>query len=63
MSYRVRTRESSEQPPGTVIETDPEAGELVDAGDRVTLVVAAAPSPTASPTRTVEPTSEVTPTG
>jgi hypothetical protein len=63
LSYRVRTRESSEQPPGTVIETDPEAGELVDAGDRVTLVVAAAPSPTASPTRTVEPTPEVTPTG
>ncbi|NYF56119.1 PASTA domain-containing protein [Micromonospora purpureochromogenes] len=61
LSYRVRTRESSEQPPGTVIETDPEAGELVDAGDRVTLVVAAAPSPTA--TRTVEPTPEVTPTG
>lgn len=46
-----------------MIETDPEAGELVDAGDRVTLVVAAAPSPTASPTRTVEPTPEVTPTG
>ncbi|MGK5445117.1 PASTA domain-containing protein [Micromonospora sp. URMC 105] len=60
LSYRVRTRESAEQPPGTVIETDPEAGELVDADDEVTLVVAAAPSPT--PTEPDEPSPGVTPT-
>ncbi|MEV0809308.1 PASTA domain-containing protein [Micromonospora sp. NPDC050200] len=63
LSYRVQTRESSEQPPGTVIETDPEAGELVRAGEEVTLVVAAAPSPAPSSTGSVEPTPEVTATG
>ncbi|MEU5939004.1 PASTA domain-containing protein [Micromonospora sp. NPDC047548] len=63
LSYRVRTRESAEQPPGTVVETDPGSGELVSAGDEVTLVVAVAPSPTPPSTGSVEPTPEVTATG
>ncbi|SCG47461.1 PASTA domain-containing protein [Micromonospora halophytica] len=63
LSYRVETRESSEQAPGTVIETDPDAGELVRPGeDEVTLVVATAPSPSPSPTGSDEPTPEASPT-
>ncbi|MFV2104443.1 PASTA domain-containing protein [Micromonospora sp. LOL_024] len=50
----------SDQPPGTVIAIDPEAGELVAAGDEIRLVVAAAsPSPSAT---TAEPTNEPTTT-
>lgn len=45
VDYRVRTR-TSEQPAGTVIETDPEAGELIREGGRVTVVVAEAAAPT-----------------
>ncbi|GIJ08653.1 PASTA domain-containing protein [Micromonospora andamanensis] len=57
LGYQVEYR-PSDQPPGTVIETDPEAGELVAAGDEVRLVVAEA-SPSPSPT-TGEPTTEPT---
>ncbi|GAB3853977.1 hypothetical protein GCM10029963_46210 [Micromonospora andamanensis] len=57
LGYQVEYR-PSDQPPGTVIETDPEAGELVAAGDEVLLVVAEA-SPSPSPT-TGEPTTEPT---
>ncbi|SEJ75892.1 PASTA domain-containing protein [Micromonospora phaseoli] len=50
----------SDQPPGTVIATDPEAGELVEAGDEIRLVIASAsPSPSVT---TAEPTSEPTTT-
>lgn len=47
IEHRVEARES-DQPAGTVLETDPGPGELVPAGEEVTLVVAAAPAPTAS---------------
>ncbi|MFF5172421.1 PASTA domain-containing protein [Micromonospora sp. NPDC000089] len=50
LAYRVQTR-PSDQPAGTVIETDPAAGEPVARGDEVTLVVAEATesrSPSAS---------------
>ncbi|MFE9689901.1 PASTA domain-containing protein [Micromonospora sp. NPDC005806] len=61
VNYRVRTR-ASDQPAGTVIETDPAAGEQISEGDRVTLVVAEPagqttgagtprPSPTVTATR------------
>ncbi|MEH0985060.1 PASTA domain-containing protein [Micromonospora sp. CPCC 205556] len=62
LSYRVRTRPSDDQRPGTVIETDPEAGELVRTDEVVTLFVAAAPPPTPSRTEEPEPTPEETPT-
>ncbi|MGB2571374.1 PASTA domain-containing protein [Micromonospora citrea] len=63
LSYRVESRESAEQAPGTVIETDPEAGEPVRPGeDEVTLVVATAPSPSPSATDSDEPTPEPSPT-
>ncbi|MEV6811477.1 PASTA domain-containing protein [Micromonospora sp. NPDC051296] len=68
LGYQVRYR-PSDQPAGTVIATDPETGQLVQAGDEVTLVVAAAsPSPsetTGAPTGTptAEPTATVSPTG
>lgn len=63
LSYRVETRESSEQAPGTVIETDPDAGEPVRPDeDEVTLVVATAPSPSPSVTDSDEPTPEPSPT-
>ncbi|MEV0154103.1 PASTA domain-containing protein [Micromonospora sp. NPDC050686] len=39
LEHRTRTRES-DRPPGTVLETDPEAGERVPADSEVTLVVA-----------------------
>ncbi|MFF5214068.1 PASTA domain-containing protein [Micromonospora sp. NPDC000442] len=64
LDYRVEYRPSG-QPEGTVIATDPEAGELVEAGDEVRLVVAAA-SPSPSPTTdepTTEPTATASPTG
>ncbi|MEU1884265.1 PASTA domain-containing protein [Micromonospora rifamycinica] len=61
LSYRVLTRES-DRPPGTVLATDPERGEMVSPGDEVTLVVAAGPS--ASPTGTGgTATPTATPTG
>ncbi|MCI4063490.1 PASTA domain-containing protein [Micromonospora sp. R77] len=47
VDYRVRTR-TSEQPAGTVLETDPGAGEPIREGDRVTVVVAGAAAPTSS---------------
>ncbi|RGC68888.1 PASTA domain protein [Micromonospora sp. MW-13] len=47
IEHRVEARES-DQPAGTVLETDPGAGELVPAGEEVTLVVAAAPTPASS---------------
>ncbi|NBE82378.1 PASTA domain-containing protein [Micromonospora rubida] len=47
IEHRVEARES-DQPAGTVIETDPGPGEMVPAGEEVTLVVAAAPAPTTS---------------
>ncbi|MFR9780706.1 PASTA domain-containing protein [Micromonospora sp. MS34] len=61
VDYRVVSRES-DRPAGTVLETDPAAGEPVEDGDRVTLVVAeeAAPAtdagtPTPAPTATATP--------
>ncbi|MGW5671731.1 PASTA domain-containing protein, partial [Micromonospora sp. NPDC003776] len=45
VDYRVETRES-DQPTGTVIETDPAAGEPIADGDQVTLVVAERTAPT-----------------
>ena len=64
LDQRVEYR-PSEEPAGTVIATDPEAGELVEVGDEVTLVVAeasASPSPTTGAS-TTEPTAPVSPTG
>ncbi|MGC5660620.1 PASTA domain-containing protein [Micromonospora sp. WMMD723] len=58
LSSRVQTRES-DRPPGTVLSTDPGAGQTVSPGDEVTLVVAAEPS--VSPSGTATPTG--TPTG
>jgi hypothetical protein len=58
LGYRLELRES-DQPPGTVIGTDPEPGEPVPAGEDVTLVIAAA----APATTTVAPTPAVTVTG
>ena len=71
LEHRVEYR-PSDQPAGTVIATDPAAGELVESRDVVRLVVAtASPSPpatapTAEPTitePTAEPTATVSPTG
>ncbi|TDC82946.1 PASTA domain-containing protein [Micromonospora sp. KC606] len=62
LSYRVETRESSEQVPGTVVETDPEAGAPVGPGEEVTLVVAAAPSPSPPGGEPGEPTAGATTT-
>ena len=45
VDYRVKTRTSG-RPAGTVIETDPEAGEPIREGDRITVVVAEAAAPT-----------------
>ncbi|MGC5018766.1 PASTA domain-containing protein [Micromonospora sp. DT47] len=54
LSYRVVTR-SSDQAPGTVIGTEPDAGELVRPDEEVTLVVAAAASPSPSTTSEAAP--------
>ncbi|WP_307871006.1 PASTA domain-containing protein [Micromonospora sp. C51] len=64
LDYRVEYR-PSDQPEGTVIATDPEAGESVEVGDEVQLVVAAAsPSPEPSTGEpTTEPTVTASPTG
>ncbi|MGY0005067.1 PASTA domain-containing protein [Micromonospora sp. I033] len=61
VDYRVRSR-ASDQPAGTVIDTDPAAGELVAEGDRVTIVVAEpAEEPTTdAPTTTPPPTATAT---
>jgi hypothetical protein len=60
VDYRVRYR-TSDQPAGTVIDTDPEAGESVAEGDRVTIVVARAADPTTeAPTSTAPPTATAT---
>ncbi|GIJ27763.1 hypothetical protein Vqi01_29250 [Micromonospora qiuiae] len=64
LDHRVEYR-PSEEPAGTVIATDPEAGELVEVGDEITLVVAeasASPSPTTG-APTTEPPATVSPTG
>ncbi|NES29658.1 PASTA domain-containing protein [Micromonospora terminaliae] len=61
VDYRVRYR-TSDQPAGTVIDTDPEAGEPVAEGDRVSIVVARAADPTtAAPTSAAPPTATATP--
>ncbi|MBY8875538.1 PASTA domain-containing protein [Micromonospora sp. PLK6-60] len=52
LEHRTRTRES-DRPPGTVLETDPEAGERVPADSEVTLVVA---EPRTEPTTTAPTT-------
>ncbi|TDB70688.1 PASTA domain-containing protein, partial [Micromonospora sp. KC723] len=62
LPYRVETRESADRVPGTVIETDPEAGALVSPGEEVTLVVAAATSPSPSSGEPEEPTAGATAT-
>ncbi|GAA2702420.1 PASTA domain-containing protein [Micromonospora olivasterospora] len=62
IDHRVETR-ASDRPAGTVIETEPEAGRLVPAGQEAVLVVAAPPAPTtsAAPPTTGEPTATPTP--
>ncbi|MCW3813775.1 PASTA domain-containing protein [Micromonospora sp. DR5-3] len=61
VDYRV-VRRTSDRPAGTVIETDPAAGELISDGDQLTVVVAKAEAPTtASATPTPGPTATVTP--
>ncbi|MEU5721047.1 PASTA domain-containing protein [Micromonospora sp. NPDC047738] len=61
VDYRV-VRRPSDRPAGTVIETDPAAGELVSADDQVTVVVARAGAPTtATATPTPGPTATPTP--
>ncbi|MDG4794778.1 PASTA domain-containing protein [Micromonospora sp. WMMD1082] len=64
LDYAVEYR-PSDQPAGTVIATDPGAGELVAAGDEIRLVVAAAsPSPSVTTGEpTTEPTATASPTG
>ncbi|MFI7574521.1 PASTA domain-containing protein [Micromonospora sp. NPDC049497] len=59
LAYRVEYRTSG-RPAGTVLETDPEAGELVSEGEEVTLVVSRGERTPASPT--VTPSAEPTPT-
>ncbi|SCL65204.1 PASTA domain-containing protein [Micromonospora chersina] len=59
VDYRVRYR-TSDQPAGTVIDTDPEAGETVAEGDQVTVVVARAAAPTTDAS-TPAPTVTATP--
>lgn len=56
LTYRLISR-TSDQPAGTVIDTDPPAGQEVPAGARVTLVIASAPRTPATPTPAVTPTS------
>jgi hypothetical protein len=58
LPYRLRFQ-SSDQPAGTVIETDPPAGATLTEGEKVTLVIAGS---TASPSPTPEPTVPGTPT-
>ncbi|MFG2165280.1 PASTA domain-containing protein [Micromonospora chersina] len=61
VDYRVRYR-TSDQPAGTVIDTDPEAGETVAEGDQVTIVVARAAAPTTGATTSAPaPTVTATP--
>ncbi|GGS02258.1 hypothetical protein GCM10010169_53790 [Micromonospora fulviviridis] len=61
VDYRVRYR-TSDRPAGTVIETNPEAGEPVAEGDRVAIVVARAAAPTTdAATSTPSPTVTGTP--
>ena len=59
LAYRVEYR-TSDRPAGTVLETEPEAGELVSEGEEVTLVVSRGERTPASPT--VTPSAEPTPT-
>ncbi|MFU8875327.1 PASTA domain-containing protein [Micromonospora sp. SL4-19] len=61
VDYRVQRR-TSDQPAGTVIETDPAAGGRIAEGDRVTIVVAEAGAPTTGAgTPTPRPTATATP--
>lgn len=60
VDYRVRNRES-DRPAGTVIETDPAAGEPIRAGDQVLVVVAERTAPTThAGTPTPSPTATAT---
>ena len=43
LPYRLRYETTDEEEPGTVLETQPEAGSEVDPGTRITVIVAAAP--------------------
>jgi hypothetical protein len=52
LTYRVRFEVTDEQPPGRVVRTEPDAGERVEPGTRVTLVVATAPEESEPPGRT-----------
>lgn len=56
LTYQIRFRTGSGWPSGTVIETDPRAGTPVLPNQRVTLVVAESPSPSAATTRPGRPT-------
>ncbi|MEU2615064.1 PASTA domain-containing protein [Micromonospora sp. NPDC007271] len=58
--YQVQRRASG-QPPGTVIETDPAAGEPIAAGRQVTIVVAEAAPATGASSVTPGPTATPTP--
>lgn len=60
VDYRVERR-TSDRPPGTVIETDPDAGEPVAEGDEVTIVVAEAAASASAGTPTSDPTATATP--
>lgn len=61
IEYRV-VRRTSDQPAGTVIGTDPAAGELISEGDQLTVMVArAAPSTSATATPEPGPTATATP--
>jgi beta-lactam-binding protein with PASTA domain len=62
LGARTETRESNERPAGTVIETDPGAGEQVPVGEVITLIIATEPPPTAPPT-TEPPATESPGTG
>ncbi|HLS04551.1 MAG TPA: PASTA domain-containing protein, partial [Actinomycetales bacterium] len=56
--------ETSDQPEGTVLRTDPPAGTSVEVGSTVTLIVSSGPSvePTPDPTPPPDPTPDPTPT-
>ncbi|MGW0434639.1 PASTA domain-containing protein [Micromonospora sp. NPDC003197] len=60
LTYQVRFRTVPGWPAGTVIETDPRAGSPVLPSQRVTLVVAEPPSPSAATTRSGRPTGRPT---
>lgn len=59
LAYRLQFR-SSDQPPGTVIATEPAAGAHVPVGEKITLVIAEPPTP--APTTAAPTTPTMTPT-